>query len=66
MMLVFLAKKAHVLVPHERTYLSLKNDAGNLKHVRVGVSRGVFLRIFRHVSDVGVSKNNGIPKMDGL
>ena len=45
-------KKAHVLVPQERTYLSLKNDGGNLKHVRVGVSRGVFLRIFRHVSDV--------------
>ena len=37
-MLVFLGKKKHVLVPQERTYLSLKNDAGNLKHVRVGVS----------------------------
>lgn len=32
------SQKAHVLVPQERTYLSLKIDGGNLKHVRVGVS----------------------------
>ena len=58
-------KKAHELVPQERTYLSLKSMQG-IWNMSVSGCLCVFLRIFRHVSDVGVSKNNGIPKMDGL
>ena len=50
-MLVFLAKKAHVLVPHERTYLSLKSMKGIWNMSVSGCLCG-FLRIFRHVSDV--------------
>lgn len=60
-MLVFLAKKSPCACASRTNLSFFEIDAGNLKHVRVGVSRGVFLRIFRHVSDVKVWCKSWLP-----